>query len=121
MTVKPELRQQVEAAILGRPQVKQADMMGTTAYLVRNRMFAFWVADGLVAKLSDRARQEFMDRMQGVEFQGPQGRGQGEWTRLPIGRKADVEAALAAAKSAYEFARGSETAKPKAGKKGRRK
>ena len=124
MAVKDELRAQVEAEVLGRPEVTQADMMGTKAYLVRNRMFAFWVADGLIVKLSDRTRQEFLDRFEGALFQGPQGRGQGEWTRLPIEKKADVEAAVSAAKAAYEYVRGAATApaaRSKARKKGRRR
>ena len=117
MAVKPELREQVEAQILGRSEVTPRDMMGTTAYMVRNRMFAFWVGDGLVAKLSDRARQEFLDRKAGILFQGPQGRGFGEWTRLHLGKKKDLDGVLDGVKSAYEYVRGSATAKPRAKKR----
>ena len=117
MTVKPELREQVEAQILGRGEVTPRNMMGTTAYMVRNRMFAFWVADGLVAKLSDHARQEFLDRKAGVLFQGPQGRGFGEWTRLHLEKKKDLDGVLDGVKSAYEYVRGSATAKPRAKKR----
>jgi hypothetical protein len=106
MAVDPQLRQQVEAGILARPEVTPRNMMGTTAYMVRNRMFAFWVADGLVAKLPDRARQEFLDRKQGALFQGAAGRGFGDWTRLHLEKKDDVEPAIAAVKLAYEYIRG---------------
>ncbi len=106
MAVRADLREQVEANIAGRPEVTPRNMMGTTAYLVRGRMFAFWVADGLVAKLPDRTRQEFLDRKEAVLFQGPQGRGFGEWTRLHLSKKKDLAAVLEGVKSAYEYVRG---------------
>jgi hypothetical protein len=118
MAVKADLRDKVEADILKRPEVSSQDMMGTKAYLVRGRMFAYWVPDGLVAKLPDHARQEFLDRMLGAEFQGPAGRSSGDWMRLALGKKADVEHAIEGAKQAYEFARGA--TKPRA-KRGKRK
>ena len=121
MAVRTELREQVEAEILGRSEVTPRNMMGTTAYLARGRMFAFWVADGLVAKLPDRARQELLDRKAGVMFQGPQGRGFGEWTRLHLANKKDLSAVLDGVKEAYEYVRGGAWVKPRARKKGRRK
>lgn len=120
MAVNAQLREQVEADILKRSEVSTRNMMGTTAYMVRGRMFAFWVADGLVAKLSDRTRQEFLDRKQGVLFQGPQGRGFGEWTHVNLEKKDDLEPALEAVKSAYEYIRGSAGVKPRAKKKSKR-
>ncbi len=119
MAVPPELRQQIEADILARGEVTPRNMMGTTAYMVRGRMFAFWVADGLVAKLPDHARQEFLDRKLGVLFQGPQGRGFGEWTRLHLDTPDEIAPALEAVKHAYEYVRGTAGAKPKTKKKGR--
>ncbi len=120
MAVKPELREEVEAEIRGRAEVQLRDMMGTTAYAVRGRMFAFWVADGLVAKLNDRTRQDLLDRKAAALFQGPQGRTSGEWTRLPLAKKQDLAAVLDGAKSAYEYVKGGAPAKSKARKKGRR-
>ena len=117
MPVSAELRQQVEKDILARREVKPHDMMGTTAYMVRNRMFAFWVADGLVLKLPDHARQQFLDQQQGSLFQGPQARGSGEWTRLELEKKGDAEAVLSAVKEAYEYVRGTEATRSKARKK----
>ena len=121
MAVRAELREQVEAEILSRGEVTPRNMMGTTVYLARGRMFAFWVADGLVAKLPDRARQELLDRKAGVMFQGPQGRGFGEWTRLHLTKKKDLTAVLDGVKEAYEYVRGGAEVKPRARKKGRRK
>ena len=106
MAVNAELKSKVDADIVGRGEVKTQDMMGTTSYFVRGRMFAFWVADGLVAKLNDRVRQEFMDRQQGALFQGPQGRGSDDWMRLNLDKKADLEPTLAAVEAAYKQARG---------------
>src|SRR3972149_2478857 len=120
MPVNPELREQVEADIMARPEVTPRNMMGTTAYMVRGRMFAFWVADGLVAKLSDHARQDMIDRKQGVLFQGPQGRGFGDWTRLELETKDDLEPVKEAAKSAYEYVRGSVKTRARAKKKSKR-
>lgn len=120
MAVKTELREQVEAEIMRRGDVTTRNMMGTTAYMVRGRMFAFWVAGGLVAKLPDRTRQDFLDRKAGVMFQGPQGRGFGEWTNLSLTKKKDLDGVLEGVKSAYEYVRGGATAS-RAKKKGKRK
>ena len=121
MAVTDELRQQVEAAIMARGDVSTRNMMGTTAYMVRRRMFAFWVADGLVAKLPDRSRQEFIDRKVGALFQGPAGRGFGEWTRIELAKADDVAHANEAAKHAYEYIKGSAGAgaRSKARRKGK--
>ena len=116
MAVDADLRQQIDAGILARPEVTPRNMMGTTAYMVRGRMFAFWVADGLVAKLPDRTRQEFVDRKAGALFQGPQGRGFGDWTRIALEKKDDLDAANEAAKSAYEYVRGGGGSARKKGK-----
>jgi hypothetical protein len=122
MPVDAGLRQQVEADIMGRAEVTPRNMMGTTCYMVRGRMFAFWVADGLVAKLPARTRQELLDRKAGVMFQGPQGRGFGEWTNLHLGKQEDLTAVLEGAKAAYEYVRGGvPPARSKARRKGRRK
>jgi hypothetical protein len=117
MAVDAKLREEVDAAIMSRGDVTPRNMMGTTAYMVRNRMFAFWVADGLVAKLPDHARQEFLDRKQGVMFQGPQGRGFGEWTRLHVEKKDDVAAAVEGVKNAYDYVKGGAGSVAKARKK----
>ena len=120
MVVRAELREQVEAQILGRAEVTPRTMMGTTSYMVRGRMFAFWVADGLVAKLPERARQEFLDRKLGVLFQGPQGRGFGDWTRLQLSKKADLAAVLEGVKAAHEYVRGGAGVRPRAKRKSKR-
>jgi len=92
---------------MARGDVSTRNMMGTTAYMAGKRMFAFWVADGLVTKLPDHERQDLVDRKKGIAFQGPQGRGGfGEWTRLHIEEKDDVETAVASAKKAYDYVKG---------------
>ncbi len=122
MPVKAELRAEVEAAVLSKAGVTPRQMMGTTAYMVGNRMFAFWVAEGLVVKLRDRERQELLDRKAGALFQGPQGRGFGEWTTLHLEKKANVTNVLEAVRSAYEYVRGSAAAaaRTKSKRKGKR-
>ena len=94
MAADPALREQVEADILARGEVKPQDMMGTVSYFVRGRMFAFWVAGGIVLKLSDKVRQAFLDQQVGALFQGPQSRGSDEWTRLSLEKKDDLEPAF---------------------------
>jgi hypothetical protein len=120
MAVDAKLREQIDAEAMRRGDVTPRNMMGTTAYMVRNRMFAFWVADGLVAKLPDQARQQFIDRKLGVLFQGPQGRGFGEWTRLHLEKQDDVAAAVEGVKKAYEYVKGSAAAVSARKKKGRK-
>ena len=121
MAVDAKLREQIEAETLSRGEVTTRNMMGTTAYMVRGRMFAFWVAGGLVAKLPDRTRQDFLDRKAGVLFQGPQGRGFGEWTHLHLEKADDVAAVQEGLKSAYEYVKGGGGARPKARKKGKKR
>ncbi len=121
MAVDAALRKQVEADILARSEVKPQDMMGTISYFVRGRMFAFWVADGLVAKLPDKVRQAFLDQQQATLFQGPQGRSTDDWTRFSLEKKDDLEPALAAAKAAYEHARGLAERRPRSKAKKRRR
>ena len=60
------------------------------------------------------------DRKLGVLFQGPQGRGFGEWTRLHLSKKAELAAALEGVKAAYEYVRGSAGVKPRARRKSKR-
>ncbi len=116
------LREQVEADITARGDVTPTNMMGTTAYLVRGRMFAFWVADGLVAKLPDRTRQDMLARKAGALFQGPQGRGFGEWTRLNLEKADDVGSAIEGVQSAYDYVKGGAgAARARAKKKGKSK
>jgi hypothetical protein len=106
MPVDTALRSEIEKQIMG-GDVKIADMMGTTSYMVGKRTFAYWVADGLVVKLPDQERQSLIDRRQGAAFQSAQGRGGfGEWTRLHIEKKADVEHVVAAVKTAYDYVKG---------------
>lgn len=112
MAVPEELREKVEADMLAREEVSTRSMFGTVSYLVRGRMFAFWVGDGLVAKVPDRTRQELLDRKAGVVFQGPQGRGFGEWLHLPLGKDEDLEACSAAARESYEYVRGQPSRRP---------
>ncbi len=121
MAVDAALREQVEADILKKGEVKTHDMMGTTAYMVRGRMFAFWVADGLVAKLSDRVRQDFIDSQQSVVSQGPQGRGFDDWSRISLEKKDDLEPMLVAVKSAYEHVRGLAERRPRSKSKRKRR
>jgi hypothetical protein len=120
MAVKPELREQVDSALLSKGGVTQREMMGTTSYMVKNRMFAFWVAEGLVAKLPSHTRQDMLDRKAGVTFQGPQGRGFGEWTTLEVSKKADVKTVIEAAEDAYKYVAGSTQSKAKPRKKSKR-
>ena len=121
MAVDAALREQAEADILKKGEVKTHDMMGTTAYMVRGRMFAFWVADGLVAKLTDRVRQDFVDSQQSIISQGPQGRGFDDWSRIGLAKKEDLEPLLLAVKSAYEHARGLAERTPRSKSKRKRR
>jgi len=106
MPIDPSLRSEIEKQIM-RGDVKATDMMGTKAYMVGNRTFAYWVADGLVAKLPDQERQSLVDQRRGAVFQGPQGRGGfGEWTRLNVETKDDIETVVAATKTAYNYIKG---------------
>jgi TfoX/Sxy family transcriptional regulator of competence genes len=121
MAADPALRKQVETDILARGEVKPQDMMGTISYFVRGRMFAFWVADGIVVKLSDKVKEAFLDQLQGATFQGPQARGSDEWTHINLEKKDDLEPALAAVKAAFEHVRGLAERRPRSKAKKKRR
>ncbi len=113
MAVPEELREKIEAEILARGEVTARAMFGTVGYMVRGRMFAFWVGDGLVAKVPDRTRQDMLDRKAGVLFQGPQGRGFGEWLHVALQKEEDLEACTVASRQSYEYVRGQPSRAPR--------
>jgi hypothetical protein len=79
------------------------------------------VSEGLVAKLPSQTRQELLDRKAGVTFQGPQGRGFGEWTTLELSKKADAKTVIEAVTTAYEYVAGSAaTSRSKAKRKSKK-
>lgn len=84
MAVPDELKQQLEPALLGKGGVTTRDMMGTTAFLVRGRMFAFWMADGIVVKAPHDGHADLIEKLRSAPFKGPQGGGFGDWMSVPV-------------------------------------
>ena len=115
------LREQIEGNIMARGGVTPRNMMGTTAFMVNGRMFAFWVADGLVLKVPSDAHRELMESLGALPFQGPGGSTFGEWVRVPLAGEGDLEGCLSAVGRAYDYVKGHGGApRAKARKKGRR-
>ena len=84
MAVPDELKQKLEPSLLGAQGVSTRDMMGTTAFVVRGRMFAFWMPDGIVVKTPHDGHNDMVSKLHAMPFNGPQASGAGEWTRLAV-------------------------------------
>ena len=84
MAVPDELKQKLEPSLLGARGVSTRDMLGTTAFIVRGRMFAFWMPDGIVVKTPHDGHGDMVSKLHAMPFNGPQASGAGEWTRLAV-------------------------------------
>lgn len=84
MAVPDELKEQLMPSLAGAAGASTREMMGTTAFLVRGRMFAFWMPDGIVIKTPHDGHADLVSKLHSAPFSGPQGRGFGEWMRLPV-------------------------------------
>jgi TfoX/Sxy family transcriptional regulator of competence genes len=96
MAVSDELKEQLMPSLTGAPETSTRSMMGTTAFLVRGRMFAFWMPEGIVVKAPRDQHADLMGRLHSTPFTGPQGRGFGEWMTLEVTPEniADVRLAI---------------------------
>jgi hypothetical protein len=101
MAIPDELKQQLLPSLAGKPETSTRAMMGTTAFLVRGRMFAFWMPDGIVIKTPRDQHAGLMSKLHSTPFTGPQGRGFGEWMSLQVTPEnvADVRSAIDAART----------------------
>ncbi len=84
MAVPDELKQKLEPSLIGARGVTTRDMMGTTSFVVRGRMFAFWMPDGIVVKTPHDGHDDLVSKLHSTPFTGPQASGAGEWTRLAV-------------------------------------
>jgi TfoX/Sxy family transcriptional regulator of competence genes len=84
MAIPDELKKQLEPSLVGAAGVTIRDMMGTDAFHVRGRMFAFWMPDGIVVKTPHDGHADLVSKLHSTPFTGPQASGAGEWTRLAV-------------------------------------
>jgi hypothetical protein len=87
-------------------------MMGTTAFLVRGKMFAFWMADGVVVKAPHDGHADLVAKLHSTPFTGPQGRGFGDWMQVPV-TKDNLEDVRRAIDAAREYVAGAAKAPAK--------
>ncbi len=101
MAVPDDLKEQLLPSLAGKPETSTRAMMGTRAFLVRGRMFAFWMPDGIVIKTPRDGHAELIGRLRSTPFTGPQGRGFGEWMSLQVtpDNVADVRSAIDGART----------------------
>jgi len=84
MAIPDELKEQLLPSLTGAPETDTRNMMGTTAFLVRGRMFAFWMPEGIVLKTPHDGHADLLSKLHSTPFQGPQGRGFGEWMSVAV-------------------------------------
>jgi TfoX/Sxy family transcriptional regulator of competence genes len=105
MAIADELKEQLEPALLGKAGVTTRNMMGTTAFLVRGRMFAFWMAEGIVVKAPRDGHADLIEKLRSAPFKGPQGGGFGEWMSVPVTTE-NIEDVKRAIDGAYKYVAG---------------
>ncbi len=101
MAIPEELKEQLLPSLSGAPETTTRNMMGSTAFLVRGRMFAFWMPEGVVVKTPRDGHDDLMRTLGSSPFTGPQGRGFGEWMSVPVTAEniTDVRAAIDASRA----------------------
>lgn len=101
MAVPDELKERLAPSLTGAPETSTRSMMGTTAFLVRGRMFAFWMPEGIVLKTPRDQHAGLMSKLHSTPFAGPQGRGFGEWMSVEVTPETldEVRAAIDEARS----------------------
>jgi hypothetical protein len=109
MAIPDELKKKLLPSLTGKPETTEREMMGTTAFHVRGRMFAFWMPDGIVVRTPRDSHAALMAEMGGSAFSGPQGRGAGDWLRLPVTEE-NLDTVRATIDDAYRYVAGA--AKP---------
>jgi TfoX/Sxy family transcriptional regulator of competence genes len=109
MPIPDELKEQLLSSLKGKPETSTRNMMGTTSFLVRGRMFAFWMPDGIVVKTPRTGHDDLIRTLKSEPFRGPQGAGFGEWMSVPV-KDDNVEDVKRAIDEAYKYVAGA--AKP---------
>jgi hypothetical protein len=84
MAIPDDLKKQLLPSLTGKPETSTRAMMGTTSVLVRGRMFAFWMPDGIVVKPPHDGHDDLLEKLRSAPFRGPQGGGFGDWMRVPV-------------------------------------
>jgi hypothetical protein len=117
MAIPDELKEQLLPSLTGKPETSTRAMMGTTAFLVRGKMFAFWMADGIVVKAPHDGHADLVSKLHSTPFSGPQGRGFGDWMTVPV-TEDTIEEVRRAIDASREYVAGA--AKPVTKRKKRR-
>ena len=81
--------QAIEAELLDQPETIACHMFGTTGYLTRDRLIAFWQGDSIVLKQPPGRRAALLRSGLGREFELRPGKPFGDWIMLPAGGPVD--------------------------------
>ncbi len=97
----PEQAQaEIVANLMAWGQVEPRRMFGSDAYLVKGKMFAFFVGDGVIAKVPSPQRERLLEDARVSPF-SHQGRRFGDWLHLRLSDPQDVSLALPAVEASY--------------------
>ena len=89
-------QQAIEADLLDQPETIACRMFGTTGYLMRDRLIAFWQGDSIVLKPPPDRRAALLESGIAGEFELRPGQSFGEWVKLPVTAPVDFRDLLAA-------------------------
>ena len=89
-------QQAIEADLLDQPETIACQMFGTTGYLTRDRLIAFWQGNAIVVKPPPERRATLLQSGLAREFELHSGRPFGEWILLPATAQLDFADLLAA-------------------------
>ena len=93
---------EIVANLMAWGQVEPRRMFGSDAYLVKGKMFAFFVHDGVVVKVSSPQRERLLEDARVSPF-SHQGKRFGDWLHLRLSDPQDVSLALPAIEESYRY------------------
>ena len=104
-----ELRESLEAVVLGWPGVATKKMFGCPCYLVDKSMFALLMTGGVVlTRLDEKGKKELVAAFPTEPFQAGQ-RTVGNWLKVRMDDQSDVKRILKFVRKSYAAAAGPKT------------
>jgi hypothetical protein len=97
-----DLRLEFESIVMDWVHVTRKYMFGSHAYLVRGRLFAFLVEDGvIITSLSASSRERLTELLEAFPFES-KGKPVGGWMRAIVNDDSDLETIMPYVRESYE-------------------
>ena len=97
-----QVQTEIVANLMAWGQVEPRRMFGCDAYLVKGKLFAFFVDEGVVVKVPSPQRERLLEDARVSPFTHKRGRF-GDWLHLRLSGPQDVSLALPAVEESYRY------------------